>query len=126
MEYVTLKGFNDGMLYYIPADGHLYVRKYSKNSKIYLSCYERCLTKKFAKNNPSFQLCPAKVHLDTKTNLCYRTNAPHTSHDDHELKYRDLQSLNGMKDHCRFLAKHFPFSCHKIPIKEIFLLEIAK
>lgn len=31
MEYVTIKGLNNGTLYYIPDDGHLYVRKDSKN-----------------------------------------------------------------------------------------------
>lgn len=126
MEYKVIKGFNSGTLYYIPEDGHLYVRKDSKHGKVYLTCYDESLTKKKAKQDSLFRPCPARAHLDVESNLCYKTNACHTNHEDHGLKYRDLQSLNAMKEHCRFLATHFPFSSHKIPIKEIFLLEIAK
>lgn len=126
MEYVIVRGLNNGLLYYISEDGHLYVRKNSKNGKIYLTCYEETLTKKTAKANPTFKQCTSRTHIDLNTNMCYRNDTCHTNHSHHEITYRDLLSLNAMKNHCRFLATNFPFSSHKIPIKEFFLLEIAK
>lgn len=57
-------------------------------------------------------------------NKCVKTDTPHADHDDHEIIY--LISLNNMKDNCRLLAEEFPISAKKIPVEEIFLMEMSK
>lgn len=121
MDYVVIKGFHSGMLLYVPSEKHLYVRKSSRNGTVYLTCYDTIISKNDI-NNEVF--CSARCHL--QQNTCVRTEAPHTNHENHEMIYKDLVSLNAMKDTCRLLAEWFPISAKNIPIKEIFLMEMAK
>lgn len=124
MEYTAVTGFNGGNLFYIPEEKHLYVRKTTKNGTVHLVCYDTVETAKTKKSDPSFIECAARCHL--KGDQLSRTNSTHRHHANHELAFKDLVSLNAMKDHCRYLAKHFPFSAHKIPVSEIFYVEMAK
>lgn len=105
-------------MYYAPKEKHLYVKNKNTNGKIYLDCYDTI-------RNKSNTRCRAKC-IYTSANEHSRTTANHTDHENHEVTYRDLVSLNNMKDHCRYLAKNFPTSAHKVSVKEIFLLEMAK
>lgn len=121
--YSYIKGFNDGSLLFLKSEGHLFVRKgKQKNGKEYWVCYETIVLGEDGKPGK----CTARCTLNVKTNECWRNETPHIEHETHEIIYRDLKSLNAMKDHCRYLAKHFPFSAKKIPISEIFLTEMAK
>lgn len=123
MEFVTVKGRKGGNLYYVIEDDHLYVRKTLKKSgRTYLICYESVLKKRDSNN----QICSARCTLDEVNRTCYRNMTPHTSHDNHGVMFRDLQSFNAMKDHCIYLGSNFPFSARKVPIKEIYLAEMAK
>lgn len=141
MECVTIKGFGGGTLYYMVKEKRLYLRKDGKNGKTYLACYDTVLSKpnnnKKEKNSSNkrkrdknYAQCPARCHVDEKSGECWRTEASHSCrhgpHGAHDLIYRDLVSLNAMKDTCRFIAEHFPNSAHKMPIREIFLLEMSK
>lgn len=116
-------GYNDkgGSLLYLKTEKHLYTRKNKnpKNGKIYWACYDPIA-------NNDGKTCGARCTVDERTGECWRNQAEHNGHGNHELIYRDLISLNSMKDHCRYLAKNFPISGHKIPIKEIYLAEMAK
>lgn len=126
MEYVEVTGFGGGIWYYIPKEKHLFKRKDKKNGIVHLICYDSEDATKMEKSNPNFKKCAARCHLREDNGLCYRTEAPHRDHEDHEITFRDLVSLNAMKERCRYLCENFPHSAHKIPIKEIFLLEMAK
>lgn len=121
MDYVLIQGFQSGTLFYVPSEKHLYVRKSSRNDNVYLACYDTIISKNEKNNNVS---CSARCHV--KQNICVRTDTPHSVHDDHEIIYNDLISLNAMKNSCRLLAENFPISAKKIPIKEIFLMEMSK
>lgn len=122
MEYVAVQG-RRGNLYYVTEDKHIYVRKTLKESgRSYLVCYDSVLKKKVA----NIEKCTARCTLDEVNGLCFRNSTPHSDHENHEVAFRDLQSLNAMKDHCRYLASNFPLSARKVPIKEIFLAEMAK
>lgn len=125
MEYETITGSNGkSILYYF--NSHLYVRKSSSRDGniLYLECYEASLSKN-KDNNGNFKVCGARLQIDQSTKLCEANGTCH-KHENHEVKFRDLVSLNAMKEKCRYLAEHFPFSSRKIPVKEIFLLEMAK
>lgn len=124
MEYIEVAGFNGGLWYYLPAEKHLFKRKDERNGNVYLTCYDSKDTAKMKREDLSFKPCMARCILKNK--LYFRTGVDHNNHGDHEITFRDLISLNAMKDRCRFLAEHFPHSSHKISIKEIFLLEMAK
>lgn len=118
MEFCYIPGFSSGYLLYLKREKHLFVRKETKNGKTYWVCYD---TIKLASGS-----CKSRCIVDEATQKCKRNDAPHTAHDNHELDYKDLVSLNAMKDHCRYLAQNFPYSAHKIPIKEIFMAEMIK
>lgn len=129
MECIQIKGFQSGNLFYLPSEKHLFLQKSSKSGKKFLVCYDTVASVGVNEdNNDDYDslTCCARCTFDEKTGLCRRNSSPHTDHDDHEIKFRDLQSLNAMKDHCRYLATNFPFSARKIPIKEIYLSEMAK
>lgn len=119
-DYIT--GFNGGRLLYISRDKHIFTRKDTKNGKSYWICYD---TISSAKNLVPGS-CRARCTVTEATQYCERNGVPHTCNEDHELCLRDMNSLNAMKDHCRYLSKHFPYSAHKISIKDIFLMEMIK
>lgn len=124
MEYTIINGFNGGKLYYLHQEKHLFVKKTVKNGTIYLVCYDTIERSKDKKNDPNYVVCTARCHLIG--GQIFRTRSDHKANEDHEIIFRDLISLNAMKDHCRYLAKHFPFSAHKIPVSEIFYVEMSK
>lgn len=122
MEFIAVKGRQGGNLYYVKEDKHLYVRKTLASGISYLACYNTVL-----KNQDShIQGCSARCTLDETKGLCFRNSTYHSHHENHEVVFRDLQSLNAMKEHCRYFALNFPFSAKKTPIKEIFLAEMSK
>lgn len=118
---IEVTGYHGGTIYYSTEEKHLYVKrgKTRKGGEAYLACYDTILDK------PNSQ-CPAK-RVYTKVNGHSRsTNPLHSNHENHEIIYKDLISINNVKNHCRYLAENFPTSAHKVSIKEIFLLEMAK
>lgn len=132
---ISLNGWNGGTVYYAPNEKHLYVRKDSYRGKLYLVCHDTVLkktknNKKNRKNNKKDQnknemKCPGRCIYNPTTGA-YKMTRKHNHRTNHEIEYKDLVSLNAMKDLCRFLAKHLPGSAHKIPVREIFLMEMAK
>lgn len=126
MEYKVVKGFQGGDLYYLPSDKHLYVRKSDRLGHVYLVCNDTIVSKQKKFANNEFELCSARCCVDENANMCRKTQDIHTKHGDHEIIYKDMVSRNAMKDRCRFIAENFPMSANKIPIKEIFLMEMSK
>lgn len=140
MECIQIKGFSGGNLFYVPDEKHLFMQKSrsSKKLKKYLVCYDTVLSKNKVGGGADSEFddenfkevicngCPARCTFDEKTGLVIRNFSPHTNHVDHEIKFRDLQTLNAMKDHCRYLATNFPFSARRIPIRDIYMTEMAK
>lgn len=120
---IPITGWSGGTLYYAPEEKHLYTRKRHYNGTAYLACYDNVTSHSKKGKRPK---CPGKRHVNLETEESRITCHHLADHSNHEVLYRDLISLNAMKDQCRFLAKHFPWSAHKVPIKEIFLLEMAK
>lgn len=125
-DFCYITGFSDkgGSLLYLEAEKHLFVRKNKnlKNGKVYWVCYDSITMG----NDQQLGPCGARCTVDVINNRCWRNGAKHSGHGSHEVTFRDLQSLNAMKNHCRHLADNFPFSAHRIPISEIFLTEMAK
>lgn len=125
MEYTKIKGFNGGTLYYLPEEKHLFLRKTSKNGMTYVVCYDTIMNKQKKKQDGNMEVCKARGQLNEGAEKCWRT-AVHSHHENHDIIFRDLVSLNAMKEQCRFLAEKYPFSAHLIPISEIFLVEMSK
>lgn len=118
MEFCYISGYSSGCLLYLKSEKHLFVRKETKNNRTYWVCYD---TIKSGAGS-----CKSRCIVDEKTKKCNRNDTPHGAHENHELDFKDLVSLNAMKDHCRYLAQNFPYSAHKIPIKAIFMAEMIK
>lgn len=121
---VAIDGWNGRTVFYEPNEKHLYCRKDGYNGTVYLVCYDT-VTSKSKRKGKKTDKCPARRHLDERTGQSVCTKA-HINHGNHEIMYRDLVSLNAMKDQCRYLADNFPGYAHRISIKGIFLRELAK
>lgn len=127
MNFVPIKGFRGGNLSYVREEKNLYLPKTkTKTGQSYLVCYDTILMKNEKRENPNFKDCPARCVVDEATGLLRCTVSHHREHGNHESIFNDLISLNGMKDRCRYLAAQYPFSARKIPVKDIFLAEMAK
>lgn len=121
LEFRYIEGFSDRKhkLLYLIGEKHLFYRKGDSydGTKAYYACYETI---------DGTGSCKARCTLDLQSEKCTRNNKPHISHESHDVTFRDMESLQAMKNHCKYLATNFPFSAHKIPISEIFLTEMAK
>lgn len=124
MEYSYVVGFADKKhdLLNLHEEKHLFYQTHEKNGKVYFACYHKIVPEEYGQQSS----CPARCNIDTTSRVCQRNGSPHTDHANHEVIFRDLKSLNSMKDACRYLQQNFPFSAHRIPIKEIFIHEMAK
>lgn len=131
MSLIEVVGFNGGTLYYEPDAKHFYVKEKDHNGNTYMICHDQMEYKnerrKSEKNRSKKDLkpCPARCSFNHITGEMKLT-AEHAHEDNHEVMYKDLMSLDSMKDKCRFLAEHFPFSAHKVSVREIYLMEMAK
>lgn len=126
MEYIKINGFNGGTLYYLPEEKHLFLQKSTRDGIIYLVCYDTIVNKPKISEGVSVRVCRARRRINESTKECSKTSSDHCVHGNHEILFRDLVSLNKMKEQCRFLSEKFPFSAHLVPISEIFIIEMAK
>lgn len=114
---IQLKGFNGKTVYYDPMKKHLYSRNNGYKGVSYLKCYEdvNC------KSNP----CEGRRRLHDADGRSWPTHG-HSKHKNHKITYRDLISLNNMKERCSYLAQNYPGQAHKVSTKIIYLTEMAK
>lgn len=119
---IQLKGFNGKTVYYDPKMKHLYSQYCGYKKASYLMCYEDAKQKK--KKGKSSNPCGGRRRLDGNGNSW--STHEHANHKNHEITYRDLVSLNAMKERCRFLSQNYPGHAHKVSTKIIYLTEIAK
>lgn len=120
---IQLKGFNGKNVYYDPKGKYLYSRNNGYKGTSYLKCFEDVKGAK-KKNREEWLPCGGRRRLDANGKSWPSHN--HAKHKNHESVYRDLISLNDMKEKCRFSAKNYPGLTHKMSTKIIFLTEIAK
>lgn len=122
MEYCFIEGYKGGKLLYLKDEKNLYVRKNFENGVETFICYQTIMHKG---NKIDHLNCTARVKLD-ENKICTRNKIVHTKHESHEIHYRDLETLNAIKENCRMLQKIIPITAHKVSAKEIFLQEMAK
>lgn len=118
-----LKSFNGRNVYYDPEEKYLYSRNNGYKETSYLKCFEDVKGQKKKTKSQSYP-CGGRCRLDANGNSWLTHD--HALHENHEILYRDLISLNVMKERCRFLAENYPGHAHKVSTKIIFLTEIAK
>lgn len=124
MEFSYIQGFHGSTLLYIHEEKHLFMKTNDRNGRTEYICYEVALSKeKYRYEEPKIK-CNARA--STKQNMCKRNKVEHQQHANHELVFRDLQTLNAIKEKCRLLSEWCPSSAHKISAKEIFMIELAK
>lgn len=118
--YSFIKGFNGkGSLLYLHDEKNLFVRKVKRDAYEYYECYHN-----LQKYEYGFEHCP--VSCSIQQGELRRNEAEHSHQGNHKVYFRDLQSLNAMKETCYWLRDHCPSSAHKIPSYDIFMLEISK
>lgn len=120
---IRLKGFNGKNVYYDPKRKYLYSRNNGYKGTSYLKCFEDVKgAKKRKKKN--WKPCGGRRRLNAN-GKSWSTHG-HAKHKNHETVYRDIISLNAMKESCRFLGENYSGQTHKISPKIIYLTEIAK
>lgn len=127
MQYELIQGFHDSahQLLYAPGEKHLYVQKYNRSGQLEFICYESILPQEYRnKNEPNHSNCTARAIL--RENICYRNQISHQGHQNHELVYRDLKTLNAVKEKCKKLVEWCPLSAAKISAKELLAVELSK
>lgn len=125
MDYCFIKGYKGGSLLYLEDEKHLFVRKSGENGEETYICYQSVLAKSNKKKKMTQPNCTARVKLDGKK-ICTRNKIAHSKHENHEILFRDFETLNAVRKNCRTLQKIIPITAHKISAKEVFLQEIAK
>lgn len=116
--YSYVVGFKGkSTLLYLHDDKNLFVRKSNAGNNIQYECYHNVT------NNENYRRC--SVYCTVKEDVVKRNFERHC-HTDHSIKYKDLVSLNAMRQTCTFLKEHCPSSAHRIPLYDIFLNEISK
>lgn len=126
MDFTHIPGFRDGhLLLYLHNEKHLYMQTHDRSGQIEYICYEHVVPVGYrVDNNEKIKKCSAKTIK--RDGRCRRNAVVHQNHPNHELIFKDLQSLNAMKLKCRSLAEWCPNSSHKISAKEIFMIELSK
>lgn len=121
-EFLTGKR-TDSTLLYIPSEKNLYVKNSTMKGVQRYVCYQKILRKN-SKNKDSTPLCYARITM--KEGNCYRTNAPHARHDDHQHIYEDMLTSNRIKSTCKQLREILGESARAIDTRKIFNQELAK
>lgn len=125
MEHSFVSGFHSGTLLYLHKEKRLFRKVNDRKGQEEWMCYHSILPKRYQLNEPTdYTKCKAKTFVTA--DLLRRNNIVHNHRCDHELVYRDLKSLEAMKEKCRQLAEWCPLSSFRIPAKEIFMTELAK
>lgn len=115
-----LTGFSGkGLLLYLHDEKNLFIKKSERNQSQYYECYHV-----LQKAQPDYKACP--VYCVIKDGECNRNGAIHSHPTNHKVEYRDMVSLNAMKETCRWLRTYIPSSAHKVSLYDIFMLEISK
>lgn len=125
MKHCFIEGYKGGNLLYLEDEKHLFVRKSGDNGEEVFICYQSILAKGNKNKQSTQPNCTARVKLDANK-ICTRNKIAHTNHENHEIYYRDLKTLNAVKKNCRILREIIPITAHKVSVKEIFLQEMAK
>lgn len=112
-------------LLWIPQDKYLYVRHREHTDKSKGEdwiCYQTILHKK----DKSVVNCSSAVNI--KNEMCTRKNVqnPHTNHNNHQIIYNDLITLNNIKDNCIAAKQLGEGLSMNISTCDIFTREIAK
>lgn len=111
---VGFKGKSE--LLYSHDENNLYALKSNNELRMQYECYHNS-------NKENSPRCP--VYCTVERNMVRRNNERHC-HRDHNVIYKDLLSLNAMRNTCTLLNEHCPSSAHRIPLYDIFLQEISK
>lgn len=131
MNYTNIEGFHGSTLVYLHDEKHLFFHTKNRNGQDEYNCYENILPAEYSQSNQMNDTgkeklrCSAKIFINGEK-VCRRNKIQHKDHGNHDLTFRDLKTLHEIKEKCRFLSEWCPLSAHKISVKEIFMVELAK
>lgn len=126
MDHCFIKGFHGGDILYLKEEKHLFYRKIARNGNVEYACYQSILLKNKKRSKSDVKVIPCTARAIIHGNECSRNKIKHSKHDNHELIFRDLETLNAVKEKCKILQEINPIVSHKASAKIIFLQEMAK
>lgn len=125
-DYEVIRGLRrDSQIVWVPAHKCLYVKKESRGGFHEYICYQTILCDPKKKDVASVIPCTCRIKIDISTGNLLPSKKQHSSHANHELLFKDMNSKNKITDDvvaiteaCKGLAVH-------VPINDIFTREIA-
>lgn len=128
MEYTLIQGIHDGPhpLLYSHDEKRLYHFTNDRSGRIEYTCYDHLLRQEYKSSIGAHLKCTARAML--QNNDCMRNGIAHKCdhNHNHELAFRDLQTLNAVREKCRLLSEWCPLSASKVSAKELLAIELAK
>lgn len=124
-DHTLIQGFHDGHpLLYLHGEKHLFYRSNERSGHVEYSCYEKSRPDRYKNNKEANVKCTARVFLDN--GRVYRNQIRHQCHENHETIFRDLQTLEAVKEKARLIKKWCPLSASKVSAKELLAVELAR
>lgn len=113
----------DGCLLWATEEKHLYSKKCGRGGSVEYECYQTTLRKR--KNTKrEHKACTSGVVL--KNGKCFPKKKGHTSHENHQKIFEDLQTLNKVKEVCIIMKENCEDLCISVPARNIFTRELSK
>lgn len=126
-DYAFIQGFHEGHpLIYLQKEKHLFFQSNVRSGQIEYTCYEKFRSDRYKSSNhqEAHSKCTARVFV--KDGIVRRSSFQHTNHENHELIFRDLQTLEAVKEKSQKLLEWCPFSSSKVSAKELLAIELSK
>lgn len=123
--YTLIQGFHAGnCLLYLPGEKRLFFQSNVRSGQVEYTCYAKLCPDKYKTRKNTQSKCTARVFL-TDGNA-RRNGIRHHCHEDHELIFRDLQTLNAVREKCTKILEWCPLSASKVSAKELLSMELVK
>lgn len=124
-DYTMIQGFHEGReLLYLHGEKHLFCYSNERSGQTEYACYEQHRPVRYKNDQKDKSVCKARVFL--KNGKVRRNGIQHDSHSNHELIFRDLKTLDAVKEKSRKLLQWCPLSASRVSAKELLAIELAR
>lgn len=120
----------DGVLLWAPDEKHLFFKKKTHKSGLEdWICYQEMIQKKKSNSvGKAFDQtkCTSRLLRDPIAKTCTRKQIAHTDHEDHDLIYKDLMSMDEIKDTVDRIRDVTEGLSVNVPMSHVFTRTLAK
>lgn len=103
----------------------MYVKKESRGRYEEYICYQTVLGDPKKKNSEKIPKCTCRIKIEISSGNLLPKTKPHTTHDNHEILYKDMKSKNKITDDIIAITEACKGLSLNAPINDVFTKEIA-